>query len=132
IDSDAVVDAVSVPVQRLMALLPDILEGREGRAFEERRSGLLAEGVEQSLATRVAVLPAAYALLGVVETARRVDQDPELVARVHFALGERLSLPLLVRAVVALPRDDRWQAMARAALRDDLYAVHAQLTSEVL
>ena len=27
-----------------------------------------------------------------------------------------------------LPREDRWQTMARAALRDDLHAVHAQLT----
>ena len=27
--------------------------------------------------------------------------------------------------ILALPRDDRWQTMARAALRDDLYAVHA-------
>ena len=34
--------------------------------------------------------------------------------------------------ILALPRDDRWQTMARAALRDDLHAVHAQLTAQVL
>ena len=34
--------------------------------------------------------------------------------------------------ILALPRDDRWQTMARAALRDDVYAVHAQLTAQVL
>ena len=33
---------------------------------------------------------------------------------------------------MALPRDDRWRARARAALRDDLYAIHRALTSEVL
>jgi glutamate dehydrogenase len=33
---------------------------------------------------------------------------------------------------VALPRDDRWRARARAALRDDLYAIHRELTREVL
>jgi len=54
------------------------------------------------------------------------------VTRVHFALGERLGLPLLVKRILALPRDDRWQTMARAALRDDLHGVHAQLTSQVL
>ncbi len=42
----------------------------------------------------------------------------------HFALGERLGLPALVDRILALPRDDRWQTMARAALRDDLHAVH--------
>ena len=50
----------------------------------------------------------------------------------HFALGERLGLPALVERIFALPRDDRWQTMARAAVRDDLYAVHQQLTAAVL
>jgi glutamate dehydrogenase len=43
-----------------------------------------------------------------------------------LGLGEFLS------HVVALPRDDRWRTMARAALRDDLYGVHAQLTEQVI
>ena len=33
---------------------------------------------------------------------------------------------------MALPRDDRWRARARAALRDDLYGIHSELTCEVL
>ena len=47
-------------------------------------------------------------------------------------LGERLGLPALVERIFALPRDDRWQTMARAAVRDDLYGVHQQLTAQVL
>ena len=60
--------------------------------------------------------------------------DPFLVevARLHFALGDRLGLSTLVAKILALPRDDRWQTMARAALRDDLHAVHAQLTAAQL
>jgi glutamate dehydrogenase len=54
------------------------------------------------------------------------------VARTHFEVGERLGLPMLVSRILALPRDDRWQTMARAALRDDLHAVHAQLTAAEL
>jgi glutamate dehydrogenase len=71
-------------------------------------------------------------LLNIVEIALREDLDPADVARVHFALGERLGLPGLVQRILALPRDDRWQTMARAALRDDLHAVHAQLTAQAL
>jgi glutamate dehydrogenase len=37
-----------------------------------------------------------------------------------------------VQRILALPRADRWQTMARAALRDDLHAVHTQLTGQVL
>jgi glutamate dehydrogenase len=39
---------------------------------------------------------------------------------------------MLVSRILALPREDRWQTMARAALRDDLHTVHAQLTGQVL
>ena len=71
-------------------------------------------------------------LLGVIEIADRMSLEPAQVARLHFALGERLGLPDLVTRILALPREDRWQTMARAALRDDVYAVHAQLTAQVL
>ena len=80
----------------------------------------------------MAILPPAYQALNIVETAKRDKVDPIEVARVHFALGERLGLSALVARILALPRDDRWQTMARAALRDDLHSVHAQLTAQVL
>jgi glutamate dehydrogenase len=54
------------------------------------------------------------------------------VAAVHFRLGHRLRLHWLHERIVALPREDRWQAMARAALRDDLYTLHRDMTAEVL
>ena len=56
----------------------------------------------------------------------------ERVAGVHFRLGSELELHWLRDRVVALPRGDRWSARARAALRDDLYALHRALTAEVL
>jgi glutamate dehydrogenase len=34
--------------------------------------------------------------------------------------------------ITALPRDDRWNTMARGALRDDLYTAHAALAKDVL
>jgi len=51
---------------------------------------------------------------------------------VHFLLGSRLELHWLRDQIVALPRDDRWKALARAALRDDLYSLHRTLTAEVI
>ncbi|HLU40920.1 MAG TPA: NAD-glutamate dehydrogenase, partial [Microthrixaceae bacterium] len=118
--------------ERLVAALPDLLSGREQELFDLRRDDLVAHGVPEELAVRVAVLPAAYQVLGVLETAHRGDHDPVEVARVHFTLGERLGLPALVGRILDLPREDRWQSMARAALRDDLHGVHSQLTAQVL
>jgi glutamate dehydrogenase len=132
LDSQGTVAYFSENVQRVMAELPDLMSGREQAAFQERRDGLLAKNVPEDLATRVAVLPPAYMLLGIIEIATREELDPVQVTRLHFALGERLGLPALVGRILALPREDRWQTMARAALRDDLHAVHVQLTGKVL
>nr|WP_218849531.1 NAD-glutamate dehydrogenase [Nocardioides perillae] len=132
LDSEATVDFFGVAVQQAMAELPGLMGGREQRAYDARRAALVEQGLPEDLAGRVAVLPPAYTLLGVVETARADDVDPLEVARVHFALGERLGLPALLARVLTLPRADRWQTMARAALRDDVHAVHAQLTRHVL
>ncbi len=100
--------------------------------FEQRRDQLIESGISADFATRIAVLPPAYAGLGVVETAQRDDLDVLEVAKVHFALGEQLQLGRFLERIIALPRTDRWQTMARAALRDDLHSVHATLTAKVL
>ncbi|WP_179665712.1 NAD-glutamate dehydrogenase [Nocardioides panaciterrulae] len=132
LDSQAAVEFFSGRVQAVMEQLPELATGRELAALQSRRDALVAQGVPEPLATRVAVLPPAYVLLGLVEIAEREGIDPAEVARVHFALGERLGLSALTQRILALPREDRWQTMARAALRDDLNAVHAQLTAQVL
>ena len=38
----------------------------------------------------------------------------------------------MLDAIAELPRDDRWDALARGAVRDDAYAVLADLTRDVL
>jgi glutamate dehydrogenase len=88
--------------------------------------------VPGDLATRIASLPHMYATFDVVEVADESGLDVQAVAAVHFRLGNRLQLHWLHERIVALPRNDRWQAMARAALRDDLYSLHRDLTAEVL
>jgi glutamate dehydrogenase len=132
LDTEATVAEFEVVVEKVMAGLPTLMTGRELNAFTSRRDALVERRVPEELATRIAVCPPAYMVLGIVQTASRAEVDPLEVARVHFAVGELLGLPSLVSRILALPREDRWQTMARAALRDDLHTVHAQLTGQVL
>ncbi len=132
IDSEATVDHFNTQIQRVTKALPDIVRGVEAEAFVARRDELLEAGVPEHIAVEVAVLPPAYAALEIVEIARRDDVDAIDVARIHAVLGDRLGLTDLLELIVSLPRDDRWQTMARASLRDDLHAVHGALTAEVL
>lgn len=59
---------------------------------------------------------------------RRLDD----VVGVYFLTSETFSIDAMLTRVTMLPRDDRWDAMARGALRDDLYAVLESLTRSVL
>ena len=54
------------------------------------------------------------------------------MAGVYFVLSERFRVDDLLSKISALPREDRWQTLARMALRYDLYAALAALTTEVL
>jgi glutamate dehydrogenase len=131
-DSEATVDHFGTVVQQVMAALPDLMTGRELEDYQARTKTLTDQGVPAELASKVACCPPASMILGIVETAARDQVDALEVARVHFFVGELLGLPALVSRIQALPRTDRWQTMARAALRDDLHTVHTQLTALVL
>ncbi|WP_116947324.1 NAD-glutamate dehydrogenase [Jiangella endophytica] len=120
------------PIARLLVALPEVLSGRELDLYHERLESLAADGVPEPLANRVAVLPPAYAGLGMVENSLATGTDLLEVARVHFTLGAFLELGRLLERIISLPRRDRWQTMARAALRDDLHAVQAALTAQVI
>jgi glutamate dehydrogenase len=60
------------------------------------------------------------------------DHPVEEAAALYFGLDSLLELGTLRERVVALPRNDRWQTLARAALRDDLNAAQAALTAHVI
>jgi glutamate dehydrogenase len=132
LDIAEIIDFFAPGIATLTKSMPELLKGRELALFEQRRENLVRKGVSDDFATRIAVLPPAYAGLGIVETAHRDDLDVLEVAKVHFALGEQLQLGRFLERIIALPRADRWQTMARAALRDDLHGVHSKLTAKVL
>jgi glutamate dehydrogenase len=132
IDIGAAVAQFSDEAQAVRQALPNILTGRDKEALEQRLKSYQAAGVPDELAAAIAALPPAYSALTIVQTASQSDVDVLKVAELHFTLGQRLGLDRMLARIIELPRDDRWQIMARAGLRDDLHAVHARLTAEVL
>ena len=132
VDIVTTVDQMREGVALVHRELPDLLDGRDLAAFQHRLQSYTMAGVPDDLARQIAVLPDAYPALTIVQTALRDRLDVETVTRTHLALGQLLGLDRLMERIVELPRMDRWQTQARATLRDDLNAAHAQLTAEVL
>jgi glutamate dehydrogenase len=119
-------------VERVWAQLPTMLRGAELEWYQRILAELTDAGVPEELALRVAGFSSAFPTLDIVAIADRTKQDPLSVAEVYYDLGDRLRISRLMDRIVELPRADRWQSMARASIREDLYAAHAGLTSDVL
>jgi glutamate dehydrogenase len=120
-------------VRTVRSALPKLLTGRDLAGLEERRDAYVARGVPSDLAERVAAMVPTYAAFDIVQIAVSVPgRTVEETADVYFDLADRLQITRLRDRITALPREDRWSTMARAALRDDLYSAHASLTSDVL
>ncbi|REE98494.1 NAD-glutamate dehydrogenase [Thermomonospora umbrina] len=119
-------------VRALAGQLPKVLGGLDLAGFEQRRNGFAESGVPDELAEQVAMMVPAYSTFDLVEIAHDTGRSVEEVAEVYFDLADRIQLARLRERIIALPRGDRWKSMARASLRDDLYAAHAALTRDVL
>jgi glutamate dehydrogenase len=132
LDVAATVSYFSERTAELSGLIPELLLDGSREDLERTAEQLVEANVPPELAKRVAIFGTMFSALDIVDVADATDQAVETAAEVYFALGDRLRLYWLRGLVEALPRDNRWRALARAALRDDLYSQQAELTAEIL
>ncbi|GIF10582.1 NAD-glutamate dehydrogenase [Actinoplanes teichomyceticus] len=132
IDVAAEIAKLRPGVTTLLPQLPHVIVGAERRSFEERVATLEDKGVPADLADTVSRVFYGFGLLDILETATAIERDVTEVAQVYFVLSERFGVDALLSHISRLPRGDRWQTLARMALRYDLYAALAALTAEVL
>jgi glutamate dehydrogenase len=116
----------------LSGRIPELLLDGDREALERATEQLVEANVPPDLARRVATLRTMFSALDIVDVADATDHPVQTAAAVYFTLGDRLRLHWLRGHVEALPRDNRWRTLARAALRDDLYSLQAALTAEIL
>jgi len=126
------IDFFADGVLTVAAGLPKMLAGRDLAGFEERREMFTGRGVPVLVAERTAAMVPAYSAFDIVDIARGTGRSVDETAEVYFDLADRLQIARLRDMITALPRDDRWNTMARGAIRDDLYTAHAALARDVL
>ena len=131
-DVGAEIERFGPTVRALSPGILELLRGDERQTLADDTARLVNLGMPQELAIRVATLLTAYLLLDVIEIAESSGRPAQEVAELHFTLSEHFSVDRMLTAVTALPRDDRWSALARAALRHDVYGALAAITLSVL
>jgi glutamate dehydrogenase len=119
-------------VVRLTGSFPRLLVGVSAARLQAEAERLQAAGVPTALAERVALSTWLPAALDVDDLARETGEAVDTVGAVYFVLGDALRLDWLRDRIADLPRGDRWQTEARAALRDELHEAHRALAGSVL
>ena len=112
--------------------LRNLVSDSSRAAIDAASARLVERGVPEGLALEVASGNDLLSAMDVVEVATSAAISVGAAASVYFHLGEKLDLHWLRDQIAALPRDNRWQALSRAALRDDLYAQLSALTLDTL
>ncbi|MGE0115150.1 MAG: NAD-glutamate dehydrogenase [Steroidobacteraceae bacterium] len=113
-------------IRALVAALPDILPDTA------RSAALKSQGVPAKLAQQMAYLDALCSGPDIVELSATHRRSIAEAATLYFALDVPLSLAWLRSQILALKTRDRWQALARNTLRDQLYALQRSLCSQIL
>ncbi len=112
--------------------LPALLSAEDMAAINTAEAKLTQQGVPATLAGAVARLDAMYSVLDIVEVSEEKKRPVDVAAAVYFSLVGKLGLRWVAGQVAVLPSDSHWQAMARAAMRDDLANLQRQLAAGVL
>ncbi|MEU4649414.1 NAD-glutamate dehydrogenase [Nocardia fluminea] len=119
-------------VQELAPQVPVWLRGHHVTSLTQGAAELIARGAPTDLATEVFGLLGLFPLLDIVDIADITDRDGAEVGALYYALNDHLKIDWLLEAVSHLERGDRWHALARLALRDDMYGSLRSLTLDVL
>lgn len=132
IDVAAEVASFAEPVRELGPLVPESLIGAEQNRLQDSARRFEQIGAPHEFAVRASAMLDEFALLDIIEVAARAGQDPRDVLGVYFVLSNRYDVDRLLTRITGLPRGDRWTALARQALRSDLYSALAGFTLGVI
>ncbi len=126
------IERFAVPAADLRAHVPDLLRGSELKRLQRRVEDFEGKLVPPEVASRAAGLLDEYSVLDIVDLASEAGEDPARVAALYYFCSERFGIDAMLSRVTRLPRDDQWDALARGAVRDDLYTVLESLTRSVI
>jgi Ser-tRNA(Ala) deacylase AlaX len=111
---------------------PGVLAEGDAHLFDERCEKYVGFGFPTRVARRIAALNVLYPALDLVEIATKARIPIADTAAAYFRLGHELGLGWMRDQIESLTVSGHWHAIARATLRDELYAQQRTLTSQIL
>lgn len=112
--------------------VPEMLRGNEAERYHRRIERFIEAGAPEDIAHEAASALDVFSLLDITDICQATGESADTVIPLYFTLSDRYDVDRTLIRITDLPRNDRWNALARQALRTDLYQVIAALTTRVI
>jgi glutamate dehydrogenase len=131
-DIEQTVSMLANDVLMLEETMAKLLNNDELKQQQRRLKAYLSAGVPEQEAKRISNLRMLYPLPDVNWLANSTGVSSDKIAIIYFRLANSIDLVWVRRQIEQLKPESRWQALARNALRDDLYLRQRNLSAKVL
>lgn len=126
------IDSYAEHIGPLHGKVGELMQGADVERVSSKYEKATAEGMNSRLAEWYSQLFESYSLLDIAALAEQLGLDSRQVAEVYYAVYAEFDADALLNSISSLPREDKWQALARGAQRDELYFALRQITESVL
>jgi glutamate dehydrogenase len=110
----------------------DYVRGSDLDRVQERLSHWDSVRLPRELGKRASDMLESFGLLDISLVSEQVDEPLTVIADLYYAVFQRIGAASLLLRITDLPRQSRWETLARAALRDDVYSAVADMTISVM
>lgn len=118
-------------VQTWLPRIPELLQGVQKASWSSIRDSYVAVGVPAALAEDIVSLLDAFPLLELAGITAATGESADSLVPLYYAVCEHYQVDAMLTRISSLRRADRWDTLARLALRSDLYAVAARLVEGI-
>lgn len=132
LDIGKAVEEFAPSVQALQQTLPSMLSGVEKDRYLKMLDSYQAFGIPADLASRASGTEAMISALDIIEASKIHGIPLEEVGQVYFKVGDKLKLDWFRDEIDKHVVANTWDALARAACKDDLDRQQRSLTEGVL
>ncbi len=119
-------------MQILTRRISKIVGGKLSAYNKRIRRNYIDAGVPEDVASSIASVRALYPILDIIDGANEINVSVSKFAVIYYAIGDRLNLGWVRQQISLQPVENHWDALARAALRDDIDKQQRGITKSII
>ena len=129
---EGIIKQYRMHVEKLSIDFSAYFKGLSLEVYEQHVESYTSHGASEAAARHLACVHALLPMLDIIDISVADNISMNNVAAIYFIISEQLELGWLQEMVLSYREETRWDALAKAALRDDIDILHRDLTRNIL